>query len=204
MPYNDQGEATPSGAYPAPVQIRRRGTITKIDFSSLRKSTDPLTEESEKLPRRDSIRSRVEHEDFPELQEINFMTTEKSVRVRRTIEQTSINVSNDGNFTTHSKFIKVSNGNAKKRLKLKARADENALAIKYVLEKKNAPGEDQSSSNYGSLWVPNKNTHKLPASFLKMKLQQQHKSEMRSKTLDNSPCLLYKKTRNIKQRQVFS
>ena len=105
-------------------------------------STEHSLLELEQFPRRDSIRSRVEHEDLPELQEINFMTSEKLVRVRRNNEQTSIDVSNDANFTTHSKFIKVSNGNAKKRLKLKTRTDKDELAIKYVLEKKNELAED--------------------------------------------------------------
>lgn len=68
----------------------------------------------ENKQRRYSIDTRIALDDLPELQEINFMTTEKSVKVRRTSKGSSTYNQNDLSTTMHSKFIKVINESSTK------------------------------------------------------------------------------------------
>ena len=133
-----------------------------VDLGSLgsRESLDP------KLRTKDWDATGIDKNDLLELEEINFMN-KKSVRVRRTANQKG--GKRKSGKQSPAKFIMVSNQttNTPKRISNTLTIEDPELANKYVLDK----GDGLEQFNYSGTWGSAKHVKKLPASFLKMKLQ---------------------------------
>ena len=108
--------------------------------------------------RKDSL----DNNDLISLEQLNFMN-KKSVRVVRKSKPKS-----RSKKTPTKKQTRVSEVEKIQQHERQRQVEESELAIKYVLDK----GTEEEPSNFGAQLKTKRNTCKLPASFLKMKLQQ--------------------------------